>query len=141
MTRLKWLRRECHNLALYFTLCLDENAFAAELKRLGIVGGVSFVKNAHSDATTHFLASSKDRRHCAIVCMQRNHHRTIEQRYGLLTHEAVHVWQEHCSLIGEGKPSSEYEAYGIQHIAQELMQAYAAAIKKPRKRCRRSVRR
>ena len=42
----------------------------------------------------------------------------------MLVHEAVHVWQTIRRSIGETSPSSEFEAYSIQHIAQELMSRY-----------------
>lgn len=55
--------------------------------------------------------------------------RPIEQVYGLIVHEAVHVWQRIVEHIGEHKPSDEFMAYGIQTIAQELMFAYKEAKK------------
>lgn len=45
--------------------------------------------------------------------------------FGILVHEAVHVFQIWCEHIGEREPSSEFEAYSIQKIAQELMTHYA----------------
>ncbi|KQE85282.1 hypothetical protein [Acinetobacter lactucae] len=44
--------------------------------------------------------------------------------YGLLLHEAVHVWQKVKKLMGEKEPSSEFEAYSIQAIAQDLFEMY-----------------
>ncbi|HFG6817393.1 hypothetical protein U2E65_03210 [Acinetobacter baumannii] len=46
------------------------------------------------------------------------------QVYGLLLHEAVHVWQKIKKLMGEREPSSEFEAYSIQAIAQDLFKMY-----------------
>lgn len=46
------------------------------------------------------------------------------QVYGLLLHEAVHVWQKMKKLMGEREPSSEFEAYSIQAIAQDLFKMY-----------------
>lgn len=42
----------------------------------------------------------------------------------VLVHEAVHVWQFICKHTGIRKPDWETEAYSIQHITTELIQAY-----------------
>lgn len=42
----------------------------------------------------------------------------------MLTHEAVHIWQEIKLQLGEKEPSYEFEAYSIQNISQNLMEAY-----------------
>lgn len=44
--------------------------------------------------------------------------------FGLLVHEATHVFQEWMRDIGEEKPSDEFMAYSIQHISTELMCSY-----------------
>ncbi len=46
------------------------------------------------------------------------------QVYGLLLHEAVHVWQIVKRRMGEREPSVEFEAYSIQAIAQDLFEMY-----------------
>lgn len=46
--------------------------------------------------------------------------RTLIEVHGLLLHEAVHIWQKIKKLMGEKKPSTEFEAYSIQRIAQDL---------------------
>ncbi|EMU8805904.1 TPA: hypothetical protein ACSIYJ_004014, partial [Acinetobacter baumannii] len=46
------------------------------------------------------------------------------QVYGLLLHEAVHVWQIVKRRMGEREPSVEFEAYSIQVIAQDLFEMY-----------------
>ena len=43
----------------------------------------------------------------------------------LLVHEAVHVWQQTRVYLGETAPSPEFEAYAIQNISGNLMQAFA----------------
>lgn len=42
----------------------------------------------------------------------------------MLAHEAVHVFQKECEMIGEDKPSDEFEAYSIQRILDTLLRAY-----------------
>lgn len=39
----------------------------------------------------------------------------------LLCHESIHIWQEIKLLMGEEKPSAEFEAYSIQLIFQDLL--------------------
>ncbi len=46
------------------------------------------------------------------------------QVYGLLLHEAVHIWQIVKRRMSEREPSVEFEAYSIQAIAQDLFKMY-----------------
>jgi hypothetical protein len=41
-----------------------------------------------------------------------------------ITHEAVHVFQRICELLGEEAPGHEVEAYAIERITQNLIDAY-----------------
>mgnify|MGYP003599311880 CR=1 FL=1 len=52
----------------------------------------------------------------------------IEQVYGMLAHEAVHIFQEVKSIMGEKEPSIEFEAYSVGQIAQNLFYAYKVAV-------------
>ncbi|WP_127753906.1 hypothetical protein [Devosia sp. 1566] len=45
---------------------------------------------------------------------------------GMLVHEAVHAFRYLCHHIGEREPSSEFEAYSIQHIHAGLLKGYRA---------------
>ncbi len=45
---------------------------------------------------------------------------------GILVHEATHVWQEVRASMGEREPSTEFEAYSMQAIFQELYSAFQA---------------
>lgn len=48
----------------------------------------------------------------------------------ILVHEAVHVWQWICKGIGEKEPGMECEAYAIQSISMELIEAYSKTRRK-----------
>ena len=47
-----------------------------------------------------------------------------------LVHEAVHVWQFICQVIGEKSAGIEMEAYGIEHFSRGLVEAYRATMGK-----------
>ncbi|MDC5485845.1 hypothetical protein NRA67_18900, partial [Acinetobacter baumannii] len=60
----------------------------------------------------------------AVVQLGDTSERKLIEIYGLLLHEAVHIWQKVKKLMGEKEPSSEFEAYSIQAIAQDLFKMY-----------------
>lgn len=41
-----------------------------------------------------------------------------------ITHEAVHVFQRVCELMGEESPGSEVQAYGVENITRNLIHAF-----------------
>jgi hypothetical protein len=49
--------------------------------------------------------------------------------YGLILHESVHIYQELKRLMCEKEVSSEFEAYSIQRIAQDLFWAFEESEK------------
>lgn len=117
-----WLDRRLVELPYYFRLCVTEKDFNAELKRMKI-HPIPFLATPFADATCHFLENSNGK-NCVIVCIGNHNKRTLVEIYGLLIHEAVHIWQGACELIGEHSPGKETEAYAIQSIAQELIASY-----------------
>lgn len=121
---IKWLNRSIITSPLHFALCLKAKDFQRELKRLNVPRDdwPNFILNEYSHATTHFL--QRRGKIIAIVCLGSTKGRTPVEINGLLVHEAVHIWQEIRENIGEARPSSEFEAYSIQAIAQSLMDAY-----------------
>ena len=126
MKKLKWCNRTLITSPYCFSLCLSEEAFNKELKRLNVPlkGRASWILNSHSNATIHFFSDTTENKRCAIVCLKRRKGLKIEEIHGLLVHEATHLWQTICEDIGESSPSAEFEAYCIQAISQELMLAY-----------------
>ena len=129
-----WLCRELLTSPYCYCLCLSEEAFYAELKRLGVPerSWPEFLKTTHANATTNFFEKLESAENCAIVTMRPNKGRELEQVYALLVHEAVHIWQASKDVIGETHPGVETEAYAIQRIAQSLMYSYKEqTAKKP----------
>lgn len=122
---MKWLDRALVVLPHYYGLCLDEKDFRRELKSLKVprANWPPYLGSAHANATVHFFEKS-DGGHCAIVTLSGMEGRSTAQVHAMLVHEAVHLWQETRSILGEKSPSSEFEAYAVQSISQRLMEAY-----------------
>jgi len=100
---------------VWFGFTDNEKAFLKECKRLGILDPPDFVSYG-KDSTLHIFTKSGK---LTMICTIRIDKETIDQILGLLTHEAVHVWQEICEFIGQkDKSGNEVEAYHIQNIAQ-----------------------
>lgn len=123
----EWLSRTLLVAPYCFALCLTEEQFDSELRRLKIPANKrpDFQVHANSDAAVFFFHQSNSNGLCALVCMSKpKRGKPIEVVHGLLVHEAVHIWQACRDELSEKNPSSEMEAYAIQHIAQELMASY-----------------
>lgn len=75
----------------------------------------SFMSNG-CDAQVNFYDDDS----LAIVQIGDTSERTSVEIHGLLLHEVVHVWQRIRQRMGEHNPSTEFEAYSIQAIAQDL---------------------
>lgn len=127
----RWLNKSLLE-GFYYRLCLNETEFQEELDDLveDKKQHPDFV-NAGSDATTHFF--TRNRKKMAIVCLDRTEDATVDQVYGLLVHEAVHIWQEFAAHIGETRPGAEQEAYAIQRLSQSLIADYRKQKRKKEK--------
>lgn len=125
-----WVDRTLMLFPFEYTLCLNKTQFNASLRSFGIkdVHEWSFLETEYCDAIVHFL-ENKYKSHAAIVCIKDAKNKTLIQIHGLIVHEAVHIFQKFCELIGEEYPSAEFEAYGIQSIAQGLMVEYERQTK------------
>lgn len=107
----------------YLGLCLDEKSFQRNLKALKVAHPWPAWVSPAANATTHHMTRD-DGEWLTMVCLRENEKATPIDVACLLVHEAVHVFQFFCDTIGEEAPSAELQAYGIQHIAQRLMEAY-----------------
>ena len=106
-------------------LCTSPAQFKKALKHIKIPkeDHPPFLNSSHANATTHFFQS--ENKHLAIVCLAApSSTQSTPQIYALLVHEAMHIWREHLTDIGETHPSQEFEAYGVQNIAQSLFEAF-----------------
>lgn len=119
----KWLDRRIAHPGPYLCLCTSDEQYQRALKECRVKPVDEWIKNTYSDATVHHLNNDKGESVC-VVCIRPKESTTAIEIAGLLVHEAVHIWQEYCSRIGERSPGREQEAYGIQAISQELLQAY-----------------
>lgn len=120
----RWLDRRIAAPGPYLTLVLSQEEYERAMRHCRIKHPGSWLKNSHAHATTNFLDNAKGEL-VAVVSLAEWKGRDPIEVAGLLVHEAVHVWQEYCSRIGEAAPASEQEAYGVQSIAQELLAEFA----------------
>lgn len=133
---LEWLNRELMLSPYCYALCLDAKSFERELKRLKVPKHKRppFLSNSHCNASVDFFEETDGVGLCCIVRMKPGEARIREEVYGVLVHEAVHIWQACREYIGEASPAAEQEAYAIQRIAQSLMYSYKEQTQKRKKR-------
>lgn len=119
----KWLDRHAGPPAPFYCLVQSEAQYLAAMKHLGVTNPGRWLATDRAHATTHLFNDPKGRA-CAVVALGDTKGRSLVEVYGLLIHEAVHIWQDHCENIGETRSGKEYEAYVIQWLAQQLLEAY-----------------
>ena len=76
-------------------------------------------------AVTHFFDGDEGSPNIAIVSIDVKKERSDVLTHTYLCHEAVHIWQGIRETLGEFS-SVEFEAYSIQAITQNLIEAYHA---------------
>jgi hypothetical protein len=120
---IKWMDRAVFVSPIFYALCTTEKAFYSQLRKMKIPkeNWPPFLPQG-ADACTHMMETEKHA--AAIVCMQKERGQTKRGYYSLLVHESVHVWQRIREDINEDRPSSEFEAYSIQQISLNLMEAW-----------------
>lgn len=118
-----WINRSLMSLDMFVGLCTTEAMFHRELRKMKVdKKDWPEYTLRDSGATAHFFIRGETTR--AFVCIRGHEKHSPIQVAGLLVHEAVHIFQRHCRDIGERSPSSEFEAYSIQQISQNLMAAF-----------------
>lgn len=133
---LEWLDRTLMLSPYSYALCLSEKAYREELDRLCVPkkSRSCWIKTPQADATAHFLGQNGGIGMCIIVCLRKKKKVELEQVYGLLVHEATHIWQAIREYVGERYPGAESEAYAVQRISQSLMYSYRDQTAKKKKR-------
>ena len=127
--KVNWLNR---NLLVgsYLALVTTQAEFDQALRDLDLpVEGDVFV-NPGSHATTHTYTDVKGSL-ASIVGLSMESAVRVDSIdvAALLVHEAVHVWQNLESAAGKmGCFGSEGEAYAIQNISAQLMDAYSKKL-------------
>lgn len=119
MTKIRWLNRSYIRGNAY-TLCLSEKEFGKVIKNLGIPAYRPGRWVTHGKGATVHLCYADDGDRIGIVCVDLEQVGYLSELVGVLTHEAVHIWQDYCEGAGEANPSIEFEAYSIQCITQGL---------------------
>lgn len=125
----KWLERAVAY-GLHITLCTNEDMFHKEYARLTRNGpNAGRVKNwcKPGHACVHTLESMHNGSTCQLVCIDAAHEDLKDDGIrvaAFLAHEATHCKQEYMRVIGEDKPSDEFEAYTVQNITQNLLDEY-----------------
>lgn len=104
----------------YLVLCLTQDQFDKAVRDLGMKTIPSMLDGGR--ACTHRMWTRTGNLACVVAISDKDFDGISVA--SLLIHEAVHVFQYQCEHIGESRPSVEFEAYGIQHIAEQLMRAY-----------------
>lgn len=125
----KWLDRALVIAPVHYTIATNVDIFNDILKHLEIAPE-SDPLGEYTDARTNFYKTlSNDKNSPQVTAVvylpaELAKQRSIYAVYGLIVHEATHIWQEIKELLGEDNPSKEFEAYSMQWIAYELIAEY-----------------
>lgn len=115
-----------------YALFIDKESYLEELKSWDIPNYESeiFIPEGKG-ACVNFFSDAKGNV-AALVCLDADacDNPSLNEIHGILVHEAVHIWQYIRKEINEKRPSSEFEAYSLQGIAQNLFYLYDDLIQK-----------
>ena len=124
MKKTHWLDRFVGRAGPYLTLCLTPAEFEAALAHMGVVRPWPEFVLSGTAASTHFYENPKGDL-VALVNLGAHPDLSGVEVYALHVHEAVHIWQHYLEDLREKHPGSETQAYAMQAISQELIQAYS----------------
>jgi hypothetical protein len=112
----------------YLSLALSQKEFDSLTAALGEPPEPWIPVGTFANACVHQFTRESGRGTCCIVCLNPSEGASGTTIAALIVHEAVHVKQAFMQDIGEDKPSSEFEAYTVQAICQELFGEYARRL-------------
>lgn len=131
---IKWLDRGTVR-APSLALCTTPAGFLEVMKHLKVPNPQTqeWLGPAHA-ARVHTMENAKHGTLACVVCIDpaalAKLKYTDNEIKACLVHEAVHIKQALMESIGETRPSSEFEAYTVQNISQELMNEYDRQTKR-----------
>lgn len=121
-----WLNRALYTSPIHYCLLTTEAQYRRLMKRMGVRSPNDWLGTGV--ASTHHLHDEHGDR-CAVVCYPVKLKTLPHEVAGVLAHEAMHIWRAVHEHIGEDHPSSEFEAYAMQHIVGNLHWAYNKAAR------------
>lgn len=124
--RVKYLQGSLMPMPCYLALCVSDEQYRAELKRLDVIASEPYMPGHGTNACVHYFVNDKTGITSAFGCVAADRLAQKEpvEVACILVHEAVHVWQDICRDLGERHPGDEFEAYAIQRISEQLMRSY-----------------
>lgn len=106
---------------LYYGFCPNEKAWHKALKRLKVPSEPYPESDARVSTFTNLDTGDAV---CIVTLSESIDTKCTLGTIGLMAHESVHVKQALMECIGETNPSSEFEAYVVQNILLNLLNAY-----------------
>lgn len=103
---------------VYYTIVFNEKQKTKFLNKHGIPECA--VQSLDTDACMHALEGESGEVFCLIEC--KNPESSVDYMM-LIVHECVHVYQEMIKWCSEESPSAEFEAYSIQEISRNCVNA------------------
>lgn len=123
-----WLDNKIVTNPVCLGVCFTEESHKKLHKKLRIPEHErpEFLEDKALANTTFYTQKDEEGKHVRRIAIVSIDPTVFDEGIGvleMLCHEAVHVWQDFKSYIGESNPSDEFEAYGIQHIFAKLARA------------------
>lgn len=127
----RWLDAGCFRGVFFMAFVPNEKAWNKEMKKLK-------ENEPYPTAAghTHFFPKTQWHGPCCLVTLRDELEKTHTplEISGVMVHECVHVFQFLKNVIGEDDPGMEMEAYTIQYIYTNMMNAFEE-MRRPLKDC------